>query len=74
MNSFESKNTKLGIKNNLERNKNFSVEQELFLNKELEKMNDDTLMEEDFRGKIDDATIDKCLLDIEEYDKIFTRN
>ena len=72
--NFELKNTNLGLKNNVEKHKDFSVTQELFLNKELEKMNNDALLEEDFRGKIDDAIIDKCLLEVEKYKKIFIQN
>lgn len=50
------------------------MEQEFFLNKELEKMENDTLLEEDFRGKIDDKIIDQCLLEVEKYEKSIIQN
>lgn len=74
MNSFELNNKKLESNNNLEKNKDFSPKQEFFLEKELKKMENDALLEEDFRGKIDDNIIDKCLLEIEEYEKNIIQN
>lgn len=73
MKPFEFKSINPVPENNLERNKDFSLEQELFLDNEFKKMNNDALLEEDFRGKIDDSIIDRCLLEIEEYEKRFAQ-
>lgn len=55
----------------IEKHRDFSLEQESFLDDEFEKMLEDALLEEDFRGKIPDEIIDKCLLEVERYKNIF---
>lgn len=70
MEKFESKFVKKELSHKVENNV-FSVEQEVFLKSELEKMKDDTLLEEDFRGKISNEIIDKCLKEVKDYEKLF---
>lgn len=71
MKSFEPQSQNRELPNHLEKSKDFSKEQEVFLNKELKEMNDGALSEEDFRGKIPDEVIDRCLSEVQEYEDFF---